>query len=147
MPLKIETSKSTGLLACRGIKSSMLTTCEISRDGRAVRLHLLDHAGERTFLELPFDQAQSVVMTLPRLLTTALQTRMAASDARYVFPVDQWSLELGDIDSCLILTLRAEGGFEASFGLNFDMCRAIGEAMSSAQKTAAQSVPGNARRH
>ena len=132
-PGKKEADAATETTA-RGIVSSRLTTCEISEDGKAVRLHLLDHAGSPAFVELPFDQAESVVMTLPKLLTAALRVRTGGTDLRYVFPVDQWSLELTRGEGCLLLTLRTEDGFEVCFGIPFEMCKSMASAMAAGFK-------------
>lgn len=137
----------TGCVAELGMACRELTTCEIASDGGAVRLYFLDHAGDTAFLELPFEQAQSVAMTLPRLLTTALRTRTGNSDARYVFPTTEWALELGDAPGTILLTLRTHGGFEASFGLGFDMARNIGTALTATFGSALQAMPDEAKRH
>lgn len=113
----------------RGIVSSRLTTCEIGRDGAAIRLYFVDHANAPAFVELPVDQAQSVMMTLPRLLNTALQVRTGGTTSRYVFPVDQWTLELANSPESLLLKLRTPDGFEACFGLTPELCRKLGAAL------------------
>jgi hypothetical protein len=128
---------ATAETTAHGIVSSRLTTCEISQDGKAVRLYLLDHAGDPAFVEFPFDQAESVVMTLPRLLTAALRVRTGGTDARYVFPVDHWSLELTRGEGCLLLTLRTEDGFEVCFGIPFEMCKSMSSAMAAGFEKAA----------
>jgi hypothetical protein len=81
-------------------------------------------------VEFTFDQAASIAMTLPQLLTTALQRRSGRSDLRYVFPVDKWSLEVAHGQSALIFTLRTEDGFDASFGLSLKMCEDIASALN-----------------
>ena len=55
------------------IRSSTLTTCQVAADGGAVGLELIDGSGATITIELPFDQAEAVVMTLPTLLTQALR--------------------------------------------------------------------------
>jgi hypothetical protein len=57
------------------IKCSYLTTCEVTDDGRSLRLDFLDGEGQSMSVELPFEQAESVVMTLPHMLSKALQQR------------------------------------------------------------------------
>lgn len=139
--------RATGRIADRGIASSKLTTCEIASDGGAVRLYFLDRTGETAFLELPFEQAQSVAMTMPRLLATALRARTGSSNARYVFPTSEWALELGDAPGTILLTLRTHGGFEASFGIGFDMARNIGTALIATFGSALRAAPGEPKRH
>jgi hypothetical protein len=119
----------------RGIESEELTTCEICQDGKTVRLNFRDRAGEPAFLELPFDQAQSIVMTLPGLLSAALQVRTGNPQSRYVFPLERWALELVGVDSFLLLSLRTDDGFEVSFSVAPEICKALGKAMQTGHKT------------
>jgi hypothetical protein len=119
----------TAETAPHGIVSGELATCGVLDGGRALRLNLLDQAGNPTFVELPFDQAASIVLTLPSLLTKALQARTGSADARYVFSAARWKLELAQGNS-LLLSLRTDDGFDICFGISFEMCKAIGAAMS-----------------
>ncbi len=77
-------------------------------------------------MELPFDQAESVVMTLPSLLNRALRQQTGDDDARYVFGLREWSLESARDQACLIATLKTLDGFEVSFGIPFEACRSLG---------------------
>ena len=124
-----------------GIVSSKLDSCGVLEDGRVVRLSMLDQAGDSTFVEFPFDQAASVALTLPRLLTKALQMRSGSSDVRYVYPVARWSLELAQGESCLILRLETSDGFDVYFGVPFAMCNELGSALSKAGASAVESGP------
>ena len=78
------------------LRSDRLTTCETVNDGEAIRLHFVDQAERAVAIELPFAQAEAVVMTLPLLLSMALQERSRSAAARYVFPLGQWSIEAGE---------------------------------------------------
>jgi hypothetical protein len=105
--------------------SSRLTTCEVIENGDAVRLGFLDQAGKPASVEFPFDQAESIVMTLPKILSMALQLRMRDQAARFVFPLGRWSIESGDKEF-LIANLMTNDGFQVSFAVPFDACKAIG---------------------
>jgi hypothetical protein len=59
------------------VRSSHLTTCRVAQDGADVGLEFVDQSGRTVVLELPFDQAEVVVMTLPQLLS-----RSAAEDRK-----------------------------------------------------------------
>jgi hypothetical protein len=113
----------------RKIVSRRLTTCDVIRDGEAVRLDLVNHAGFAVSLEMSIEQAESVVMTLPRLLATAVKARTGDSQSRYVFPTGQWSLETTDGANCLLMTLTTTDGFEVTFGVPFAQCRGLGQAL------------------
>jgi hypothetical protein len=108
------------------ICSRKLTVSRVSADGSSVGLEFLDHAGTRVALELPLEQAEAIVMTLPHLLARATKLRTGSEDARYVFGLDEWSIERADKDNCLIATLKTTDGFEVSFGIPFEACSSLG---------------------
>jgi hypothetical protein len=108
------------------ISSVELTTCGILEDGQSVRLDLVDDKGTAVSLRLPFHQAQAVAMTLPSLLTRALKSLTGSPDARYVFPLDRWFVELSGQGDALLLTLATADGFQVCFGLPAEACRGLG---------------------
>ena len=108
------------------IRSETLTTCRVATDGSNVELEFLDHSGAPVVLELPLDQAEAVVMTLPHLLARAVRSRTGNDEARYVFGLHEWSIEAAKDNSCLITTLKTTNGFEVSFGIPFEACQSLG---------------------
>ena len=108
------------------IELKELTTCDVASDGEAVKLNFTDAAGIPVCLQVPFDGAQSIAMTLPRLLTRALRRISGNDGARYVFPLESWSLAIVDERNCLVATFATEGGFEVSFGMAIEACRGLG---------------------
>jgi hypothetical protein len=124
-----------------GIVSSTLDNCGVLENGRVVHLSMRDQAGDSTFVDLPFDQAASLALTLPRLLEMALQMRTGRSDARYVYPAARWSLEPAQGESFLIFSLQTSDGFGLYFGVPFEMCKEIGSAMSKEGTRAIESGP------
>jgi hypothetical protein len=120
----------------RGIISGALTTCDTTEDGQTIRLDFLDETGEPVSVAFPFRQAASVMMTLPRLLSKALQQQTRSDTARYVLPLGRWSIESSD-QPCLIMTLITDDGFEVSFGIPFETCRAMGWALKEEGRKAA----------
>ncbi len=115
-------------LMSRIVTSTRLTTCGVVDEGRAVRLESLDGDGQPVGVEFPFDQAESIVMTLPRMLSQALRQRTRDTSSRYVFPLGRWSIESCSENS-LIATLCTEEGFQVSFAIPLDACRAIAQAL------------------
>lgn len=113
----------------RTIVSGGLTTCDVVDDGATIRLDFVDVEGRPVSVEFPFAQAQSIVMTLPLLLSRALRQRTGNDLARFVFRLGQWSLERSD-GACAILTLCTEDGFEVSFGLPPATCRTMGDTLT-----------------
>lgn len=112
----------------RTMSSSRLTTCSVVKEGRAIRLEFLDEEGRPVSIEFPFDQAESIIMTLPQMLSKALQRRTHSQSSRYVFSLGRWSVE-GCDEKSLIATLSTNDGFQVSFVIPFDACRAIGQAL------------------
>ena len=108
------------------IRSATLTTCEVIDGGDGISLDFIDQSGRPTSLQLPFDQAQTMAMTLPRLLTRAVQSLTGEASSRYVFPLGEWRVEKPEGRNGLIVTLSTPDGFEVSFGVAPEACRTLG---------------------
>lgn len=108
------------------ISSRKLTTCGVADDGSKVGLEFLDQSDTHVTVELSFEQAEAVVMTLPRLLASTVQQRTGNQEARYVFALHGWAIEGVKDQQCLIATLKTMDGFEVCFGIPFEVCRVLG---------------------
>jgi len=108
------------------IRSRKLTTCRVASDGSNVGLEFLDQSGTAVTVELPLDQAEALIMTLPHLLARAVRRQTGNQDARYVFGLHEWALEGAKDEECLIATLKTTNGFEVCFGIPFEACRSFG---------------------
>ena len=108
------------------ISSRKLTTCGVADDGSKVGLEFLDQSGTLVTVELPFEQAEALVMTLPRLLASAVRQKTGNQEARYVFGLHGWAIEGVQEQQCLIATLKTMDGFEVCFGIPFEVCRVFG---------------------
>ena len=108
------------------IRSSQLTTCRVASDGSNVGLEFLDQSGATVTVELPLDQAEAVIVTLPHLLARAVRRQTGDQDARYVFGLHEWALEGAKDQECLIATLKTTNGFEVCFGIPFEACKSFG---------------------
>jgi hypothetical protein len=108
------------------IHCSTLTACDVGRNGEIVKLDFVDEDGRPVSLRLAFEHAQSILMTLPRLLTQAVKAQAGQTNARYVFPLGQWLLEGIEESQSLILTLKTDDGFAVSFRVPHDTCKALG---------------------
>jgi hypothetical protein len=130
------------------IHCSKLTTCDAVRDGEAVKLDFVDEGGNPISLLFSFEHAESIAMTLPRLLTRAVKAQTGQDNARYIFPLGQWLLEgLQDRES-FILTLKTADGFEVSFRIPYDTCRALGWSLQhDADEAIEASDSGDTRPH
>jgi hypothetical protein len=107
----------------------MITTCGALGDGETVRLEFLDEGRNPVSLLLTFENAESIAMTLPGLLTQAVKAQTGQTNARYVFPLGRWQLEGAEDRQSFILTLTTADGFEVSLRVPQDTSRALGWAL------------------
>jgi hypothetical protein len=110
------------------IDGSRLINCGVTSNGETVHLDLVDVVGKPVCLCLPFQQARTLTMTLPQLLTFALKAQTGDESARYVFTLAQWRLEAAT-DSSLIITFGTPDGFEVSFCMTLQGCRELARAL------------------
>jgi hypothetical protein len=108
------------------IKSAALTDCRVVQDGHAVRMDLVDDKGKNLSLELPFEQARAIATLLPSLPERAWQARGVDTSARFVLPLDRWTVEESRDGTGLLLTLASSDGYEVCFDLPAEACRGLG---------------------
>jgi hypothetical protein len=108
------------------IHCGKLTTCIALDDGETIKLEFLDQGRNPISLLLSFEDAESIAMTLPRLLTQAVKAQTGKDNSRYVFALGRWLLEGVEDHQSLILTLTTVDGFEVSFRIPHATCRALG---------------------
>jgi len=108
-----------------------LTSWTVSDDSDRIRLGFEDGVGRRRRLDLPFDALSSLLLTIPRILRTALRARGDRS-ARVVQPLGAWSLERPADSRCLILTLSTPAGFDVAFAVAPHQLAAMSEAADNA---------------
>ena len=102
------------------------TSCEVSGDGSRIRLAYCDGSGSAQQLDISVEQAGSLAMTLPRLLSAALKARNHDSSLRFVFPLSEFNLEATAGSADRILSLRTPDGFEVSFSISQETLAHIG---------------------
>ncbi len=108
------------------IRCSKLTTCKALDDGETIKLEFIDQGRNPISLLVSFEDAESIAMTLPRLLTQAVKAQTGRDNSRYVFALGRWLLEGVEDHQSLILTLTTVDGFEVSFRISHATCRALG---------------------
>jgi hypothetical protein len=124
------------------IEVKILTTCTVERDGETLKLSFIDAAGQPALLRLPFESAQAIAMTLPRLLTQAVQRITGEEASRYVFPLGAWQLDAADDLDGAIATFTTSDGFAVSFGIPLETCRSLGWALKSqAERASGEDTP------
>jgi hypothetical protein len=120
------------------IVSRQLTNCGVIGGGTTIYFDLVGQAGESVSIEMPFDQAESIVMTIPGLLSAALKMQTGDAQARYVFSVGSWSLESAKDHNYRILAVRTPDGFEVAFAISFETSVAMGSALTRGSEAALQ---------
>lgn len=116
----------------RAIEGRGLTAWSVLPGGNRIRLDFSDRNGAAHHIVLPFDALTGLLMTLPRMLQTALDARFADGSLRFVQPLGRWRLELAENASGLILQLGTRDGFEGAFALNGHNADQLGAALLAA---------------
>ncbi|HEX7566673.1 MAG TPA: hypothetical protein VF396_25995 [Bradyrhizobium sp.] len=106
-----------------------LTTCEVAADGGAISLGFVDAAGCPATVTLSLNDAGSLAMTLPGLITKALQTRFGDWSLYYAYPLASWAIEQSSDPAQVLVTLRTADGFSACFSLQRQQRNEFGEAL------------------
>lgn len=111
------------------IQAAALTSFDVDPDGACVRIHVRDRAGLPATLVLPLPCANQLLMTLPRMVQTALCNSHGDDSLRLVHPLTCYTLEAGEWlagrGQQYILTIGTEGGFTASFAGSEDYLSAL----------------------
>jgi hypothetical protein len=99
--------------------------CAVSPDGGSISLTLPDRHGKSCQLVLTFDEASSLAMTLPRLLTMALRRKYSDRALRLAYPLREYAVECASDLRHLIVTLAADDGFNVVYAINVETAAAI----------------------
>jgi hypothetical protein len=83
---------------------------------------------------LPFDALSSLLMTLPRMLQSALDARFPDGSLRVVQQLARWKLEQKAADDGLILSLETRDGFEVAFSVSPQDADSLGARLRSAPR-------------
>lgn len=115
----------------RSIEGEELTTWAVLTGGTHVRMDFIGAGGDAHSLVLPFDVLSSLLMTLPRMLQTALNARFPDGSLRFVHQLGTWRIEQA-ANAGLILRLATPDGFEVAFALTHPEADQLGAALSAA---------------
>ncbi len=113
----------------RAIEGRRLTAWSVLPGGTRIQLDFTDCDGMPHHIVLPFDALTGLLMTLPRMLQTALDIRFADGSLRFVQPLGCWRLERAENGARLILQLGTRDGFEVAFALEGHDANALGAAL------------------
>jgi hypothetical protein len=109
-----------------GIDVRKLTRFETADDGFSIKILVEDATGRPATLSFPIECLTSLIMTLPEMVTAAVQRQQKDPTLRVTFPLEQFEVELSSDLDTRILTLRTSDGFAVSFSLSEEQCRGIG---------------------
>jgi hypothetical protein len=111
------------------IDTETLTTCEIAADGGAISLGFVVSAGRPATVTLSLNVAGSLAMTLPGLITKALQARFGDRSLHNAYPLASWALEQSSDPAQVLVTLRTADGFSACFSVQHQQQNEFGAAL------------------
>ncbi len=125
------------------IEAQKLTTWAVLPGGERVCLGFAAIGGETHRIVLPFEALTGLLMTVPRMLQSALNERFPDGTLRVVHPLGGWRLEQSEGDNGIILKLGTHDGFEVAFAIPGQDADALGTALLT---TAEQTTPTSMRR-
>jgi hypothetical protein len=114
-----------------------LTTHQVTPDGSVICLNIENSGGRTIALRLPSFCVEQLLMTLPHLLSKALQARYGDESMRVVFPLGNWRLEAAAGSKDFILTMSTSDGFEVAFVLSAPTIARMTSAMKDQASTGA----------
>jgi len=117
------------MAAVEYIEGQKLTTWAVLPGGHQVCLGFAADGGETHRIVLPFEALTGLLMTLPRMLQSALNERFPDNTLRVVHPLGEWRLEQAEGDNGLILKLGTPDGFEVAFAVPGEDADSLGTAL------------------
>jgi hypothetical protein len=117
--------------ATQCIEGQKLTSWAVVPGGEQVCLGFAAAGGETHRIVLPFEALTGLLMTLPRMLQSALDERFPDGTLRIVHPLGVWRLEQAEGDHGLILKLGTQDGFEVAFAVPGEDAGSLGTALLS----------------
>ena len=122
------------------IESQSLTACEVAPDGNTVILGFTDSHGTPAKIRLPLSQIGALAMTLPDLITKALQSRFGDRTLRYAYPLASWTVEQSSDPHTGMVTLSTTDGFSVCFSMERELQQTLAEALASGSPNEPQRV-------
>jgi hypothetical protein len=111
------------------IEGEKLTSWGVLPGGTQISLDFIAVDGGTHRIVLPVDALSGLMMTLPRMLQSALDERFPGGSLRIVQRLGEWKLEQQETDDGLILRLGTKDGFEVAFALDEEHAGPLGAAL------------------
>jgi hypothetical protein len=112
------------------IEGQQLTAWAVSAGGTHVRMEFVGTDATPYQIVLPFDAVSSLLMRLPRIVRTALNTRSADGSLHFAQGLGSGHIEQAAADDGL--RLATTDGFEVAFALHGNGSGALGAALLAA---------------
>ena len=119
----------------QSIERRQLTTWAVMPGGQDIRLDLGTADGKPSSMVFSFEALSILLMTLPRMLQAALDSRCSDGSLRLTQVLGSWRLEQAQGDPSLILKLSTRDGFEVAFALNGKDADSLGLALVATSRT------------
>ncbi|MGH7044056.1 MAG: hypothetical protein ACREFY_18290 [Acetobacteraceae bacterium] len=116
------------------IEGQRLERWAVMPGGTGIRLDFLAADGTPQRIVLSFDALSGLLMTLPRMLQSALDARCADGSLRVVQPLGRWRIEQPAGCAGLILKLATPDGFEIAFAVDGHHAGSLGAALLTAPR-------------
>jgi hypothetical protein len=120
---------SVAIDAAQYIEGQKLTTWAALPGGALVALGFASANGEIHRIVLPFEALTGLLMTLPRMLQSALNEQFLDGTLRLVHPLGDWQVEQAEGDNGLILKLSTRDGFDVAFVVPHEDADPLGNAL------------------
>jgi hypothetical protein len=121
----------------RCVEGEKLTTWTVLPGGHHVSLGFSAVGGAMHRIVLPIEALTGLLMTLPRMVRSALDERFPGGSLRLVHPLGDWRLEQAEGDNGLILQLGTQDGFEVAFTVQDADAGSLGSALLGSMTRAA----------
>ena len=131
----------------RQIEVAALTTFDVDPQGKHVRMHMRDRSGSSISLVVPTECLNQLLMSVPRMIKTALRNRGGDDSLCLAHPLESYRIDLAEPDAGgaqqVILTLDTGGGFSVSFSVTTDTLVQLAQSISEdvVPRVAADTVP------
>jgi hypothetical protein len=111
------------------IESQSLTAGDVTPDGSAILVGLIDTDGKPATIRLSLNQVGALAMTLPELINKALRSRFNDQSLRYAYPLASWAIEQSSDSATGMVTLSTTDGFTVCFSMGRELQSELGEAL------------------
>jgi hypothetical protein len=94
-----------------------LCTWKVVDDGTRLLMSFVCEDGSDLALDLPTESLNSLIMTLPAMVTSALRRRYLDETLRLVYPAAAIDIEQASDKNYIIVTFKTPDGFAVSFSI------------------------------